>query len=491
MRIAAFNVENLFDRPKAFNLDDHAKGAAITEAVTEINVLINKEVYSAADKARMLVLIKQLKLTSSNPPFVNYRKIRGAFWKQPKTGPMVIVANGRADWVGWVELKTEPNNAVAVMNTGRVIKEVGADILAVIEAENRIALMQFSDQVLKKLGGEPYDEIMLIDGNDDRGIDVGLMVTNGYSVGLMRSHIADILPNGERVFSRDCPEYQVTTPSGETIWILPNHFKSKFGGNDQNSIDKRTAQATRTAEIYEALRTRGEDRIVVLGDLNDTPDAVPLQRLLAQTDLKEITDHPSFSPGKFKGIGTYSTGSNGHKIDYMLLSPALFARVTGGGPVPQGCLDGLEPLGDVSRARAGHPRGERPSPDLGGDFGLAAERVLDVSWPAPGREKDHVEAQRRFGPSRMARLPILRCPQDALLVDALQRFELGRGGPPGLDLDKDHGAEALGDEIDLSHRGFVAARQDAVELEAQEQGRERLPAMAAELGRDAGLTFRL
>ena len=343
MKIAAFNVENLFDRPKAFNLEDHARGAAITDAVAEINVLINKDDYSAADKARMLVLIKDLKLTASNPPFVNYRKIRGAFWKQPRNGPMEIVANGRADWVGWVELKTEPNNAVAVMNSGRVIKEVGADILAVIEAEDRVALKQFSEQVLKKLGGDPYDEIMLIDGNDERGIDVGLMVTNGYSVGLMRSHIADMMPNGERVYSRDCPEYQVITPRGETIWILPNHFKSKFGGNDQNSIDKREAQAVRTAEIYEALRSDGQDKIVVLGDLNDTPDSAPLQRLLADTDLREVTSHPSFSPGAFAGTGTYGLGNDGNKIDYLLLSPVLFGRVTAAGLFRKGAWPGSRP----------------------------------------------------------------------------------------------------------------------------------------------------
>ncbi|UXN74379.1 hypothetical protein N8D56_04115 [Devosia sp. A8/3-2] len=202
MKIAAFNVENLFDRPKAFNSEDQAKGATITDAVAEINVLIGKEIYSDADKKRMLVLIKELKLTAPNPPFAIFRKIRGSFWKQPKSGPMVITAKGRADWVGWVELRTEPNNAVAVMNTGRVIMEAAADIPAVIEAEDRVALKQFSEQVLLKLGGEPYDEIMLIDGNDERGIDVGLMLTNGYSVGLMRSHIADMRENGERIYSR-------------------------------------------------------------------------------------------------------------------------------------------------------------------------------------------------------------------------------------------------------------------------------------------------
>lgn len=152
MKIAAFNVENLFDRPIAFNLADHEQGSINTEAVAELNTLIGKEDYSPADKKRMLKLIELLELTKPRPPFAIFRKIRGAFWKKPRNGPLEIVANGRSDWVGWVELRTETNNAVAVMNTGRVISEVGADILAVIEAEDRVALKQFSDQVLTMLG---------------------------------------------------------------------------------------------------------------------------------------------------------------------------------------------------------------------------------------------------------------------------------------------------------------------------------------------------
>jgi hypothetical protein len=44
-----------------------------------------------------------------------------------------------------------------------------------------------------------------IEGNDDRGIDVGLM--SGFPVGTMRSHVDD-LRNNSRIFSRDCPEYE-------------------------------------------------------------------------------------------------------------------------------------------------------------------------------------------------------------------------------------------------------------------------------------------
>jgi hypothetical protein len=143
----------------------------------------------------------------------------------------------------------------------------------------------------------------------------------------------------------------VVTPSGELIWIIPNHFESKFGGNDSSSIAKRKAQAQRTAEIYRQLRTEGHDHVVVLGDLNDTPDSDPLQPFLRETDLRDVSEHELFDIGEFKGregtnergIGTYGLGNAGDKIDYLLLSPALFDRVTAAGLFRKGAWPGTRP----------------------------------------------------------------------------------------------------------------------------------------------------
>ena len=214
-------------------------------------------------------------LRSDEGTFVLLRKIRGKLIKRPQSGnAFEVLASGRDSWLGWVELKKAPVNAIAILNTGRVLKEVNADILAVIEAENRIALKQFSDFVLNQLDGVPYENVMLIDGNDDRGIDVGIMTRQGFNIELMRSHINDKGADGKAVFSRDCPEYCVRTPQGEEIWVLPNHFKSKFGGNDPASQNKRLVQAARTSEIYNRLFADDKTNVVVLGDLNDTPDSI-------------------------------------------------------------------------------------------------------------------------------------------------------------------------------------------------------------------------
>ena len=358
MKIAAFNVENLFDRAKAFNEENEGEAQRVIEAVGDLNGLFEKEVYSDADKEEMLRLVNELEFNRFNEgPLALVRKIRGSIFRRPRAGGIEVVATGRGTWIGWAELKTAPVDEIAVMNTGRVIRDVDADILAVVEAENRVALRQFTEFVFEKVKDEvdeairPYTEIMLIDGNDDRGIDVGLMTKEGFDIGLMQSHIHDLKPDGKPIFSRDCPEYAVTTPSGELIWVIPNHFKSKFGGNDAASIAKREAQATRVAEIYQRLRDDDCDNVVILGDLNDTPDSAPLQPLLAETDLRDVSELGLFDTGEFKGregtnergIGTFGLGNDGDKIDYLLLSPALFDRVTAAGLFRKGAWPGSRP----------------------------------------------------------------------------------------------------------------------------------------------------
>jgi endonuclease/exonuclease/phosphatase family metal-dependent hydrolase len=344
IKIAAFNVENLFDRAKALN-EDSETATRIIKQEAELNILFKRAFYTEANKARMLELMKELGILKTDEgPYVYLRKIKGPpLIKRPKTGSPEIVATGRDAWVGWVELKTVHVNDIAVMNTGRVLRDVDADIVAVVEAEHRIALKQFSDYVIKEVGGTPYPNIMLIDGNDERGIDVGLMTKAGFAIGAMHSHVHDRGADKSTIFSRDCPEYCVETPTGENIWVLPNHFKSKFGGNDPRSKAKRMAQATRTAEIYNKLLSRGEDNIVVLGDLNDGPTSAELQPLLAQTNLKDVSEHPTFATGEYAGKGTFGGGNDKDKIDYLLLSPALFNRVSAAGLFRKGAWPGKRP----------------------------------------------------------------------------------------------------------------------------------------------------
>lgn len=342
MRLASYNVENLFDRAKALNLDTWAEGRPILEAFAALNQLLGELVYTPAMKTRMVELLLRLGLEKSDTgPFVILRRNRGGLLRRPQAGGIVIEAEGRADWVGSLELREEPVNERAMRNTARVMSDVQADILAVVEAESRPALAAFNEEIVLAMGGQPYRQVMVIDGNDERGIDVGLLTRAGFDIGLMRSHVDDRDQAGERIFSRDCPEFRVTLPSGATIVVLVNHLKSKGYGTPQASNAKRRMQAERVRDIYEGLVADGQDLVAVVGDLNDTPNSNPLEPLIAGSNLRDCFTHPDFDNGGYPG--TYGLCSASNKIDYILLSPGLFSNVTRGGVLRTGMWPGTRP----------------------------------------------------------------------------------------------------------------------------------------------------
>ena len=342
MKIAVYNVENLFDRAKAMNLDSWAEGRPVLERFAALNALLGEIVYNAADKARMVELMLELGLEKSDTgPFVILRRNRGGLLRRPTAGGIVIEASGRADWVGSLELRDEPVNEHAMRNTARVMIDLEADILGVVEAESRPVLAAFNTEILPALGGVPFCHVMLIDGNDERGIDVGLMSRAGFPIGRLRSHVDDRLPNDVPVFSRDCPEFEVTTASGAKIVVMLNHLKSKGYGSQASSDARRQAQASRVAEIYANLIEDGVENIVVMGDFNDTPQSTALAPLLVGTDLQDVFAHPAFDDGGYPG--TYGLCNAGNKIDYLLLSPALFSRVQAGGICRKGMWPGSRP----------------------------------------------------------------------------------------------------------------------------------------------------
>lgn len=342
MRLSVYNVENLFDRARAMNLKTWEEGRPILDRFAALNALLGQVSYSAADKAEMAELMIALGLENDDTaPFVILRRNRGGLLRRPRAGGIEITADGRIDWTGSLELRDEPVDEVAMRNTAQVMRDLGADVLGVVEAESRPVLAAFNREILPAIGAAPFRHVMVIDGNDERGIDVGLMSRDGFPIGALRSHVDDLTSAGVPVFSRDCPEFAVATPAGGRLIVLVNHLKSKgFGGKAQSDA-RRLVQAARVAEIYEGLIAAGAEHVAVIGDLNDTPDSDPLRPLLQETALRDVFTHAAFDDGGFPG--TYGSCRADDKIDYILLSPALFARVQGGGVLRTGMWPGVRP----------------------------------------------------------------------------------------------------------------------------------------------------
>jgi endonuclease/exonuclease/phosphatase family metal-dependent hydrolase len=332
-------VENLFARAKALDTATWSQGQPALSAFERFNRIAAKKTYTDTDTKEMLQALETLRVivqtdeglrvnkNQFDDAWALLRENRGDFLVAPPHAEPRIVATGRGDWVGWVELTVEPVDELATRMTARVVKDIKADILCMVEAENRPALVRFNDELL----GRPYEHAMLVDGNDLRGIDVGLFCTRAIDVKWVRSHVD--VPDPERpkrrLFSRDCPVYHLRLRNGTDLFVMLNHLKSQsFIGGDPDPL--RTRQAKKVRDIYKQLRKEGAEYIAVLGDLNKGPEnkhpkAPPptLEALLGpKSPLVNAYTLPQFS-GIYDDLdedherpGTFQTCGLPNRLDY-------------------------------------------------------------------------------------------------------------------------------------------------------------------------------
>ena len=346
IRIATYNVMNLFSRAKPIStVDDWQENKPVLEDIARLNSIIEKDQYSAADKQEIAAILIRNHLATSSRKDDTFRinQIREKLYTNPAEGEINIKANGRGRWLGWVEPVREVLSSAAIRNTARVMGAVNADILCLVEVEDRFTLEKFHQEVLIQEQFLPaarsYPFNMLIDGNDDRGIDVAIY--SRHKIHRMISHIKDsYISEGLEypIFSRDCAEYEVEIPNAQPIWILANHLKSKGSGSLQDSNKKRKRQAQQIQKILEQYDLQAQN-VVVAGDFNDTPNSAPLSPLLNLPDLHDIlTRIPPDERWTYKG--------GKQQIDYLLVSTPLWDRI---GDV------GVERRGIYRKAAIGNP----------------------------------------------------------------------------------------------------------------------------------------
>jgi endonuclease/exonuclease/phosphatase family metal-dependent hydrolase len=323
LRVATFNCENLFARPIAMNLEDNAEGQPYLDAFHELNSIFDKPVYSPQDKSRIVELLQQFRLTATHPQnrFLELRKIRGQLLRR-QGGAVTVAAGGRADWVGWLELKTQQISDQAILNTARTIAAVDADVQVLCEIDSRPSLKQFHDAllapILTRTGRKTYPYILLLDGNDSRGIDVAVL--SRHPILDISTHIFDV-PGAPPVFSRDCAEYFIEIPGlGRPLLVMANHFTSQ--GSDRNGLRRRLPQSRRVSEIFDDRMQQGFTHVIVAGDLNDGPISAGLAPLIKHPSLKDaVSQFATAIDPSGRRLGTYEDGKQ--QLDYLLMSPAV------------------------------------------------------------------------------------------------------------------------------------------------------------------------
>lgn len=280
----------------------------------------------------------QIEVLDAMPPLVPPKKATGAM---AKPGEVVVAAYNILNLFDehddpYKEDEGTPAKPRAELERlAESIRALNADVIAVEEVENRFYLERFVNVFLPEMG---YRDVVLFEGNDGRGIDVGLI--SRIPVGEVRSHRHLRFPGhdgGEARFNRDVLAVTLEPKDAEPfdVWVV--HLKSNAGGRE-------AAEPIRMAEARELRRLLDEEltenpeaRFLVTGDFNDTPESETIKTIVgagtnalwsAGSDLNDPAA-VSYNQGEFRSV-----------IDFILCSPAMQQEyVKGSFQIPQGAVE--------------------------------------------------------------------------------------------------------------------------------------------------------
>jgi len=205
-----------------------------------------------------------------------------------------------------------------------IIKKNNADVLALQEVDDLDQLKSFNRMYLNSL----YPYVLLIEGNDPRYIDLGLL--SKLPIGNVRTHqYLKYKPRGAKrerfIFSRDLLEVDILSKEKKLLLtIFVNHFKSKREMKGQKpssaSIRERQAQAVRD-RIKEKFGNSNPPYVIV-GDMNDTPNSEPLKPLFQLLVIDVISSLPSSR----RWTHYYKAGKEHNQLDHILVSSTFKDR---------------------------------------------------------------------------------------------------------------------------------------------------------------------
>ncbi len=269
---------------------------------------------------------------------------------------------GAPDLGGTVEYKFAPGSIRLRTYLGRLVKAkdpaatqkitdrirtMSADVLAVQEVEDIDTLKQFNRDWLNNL----YPYITLIEGNDPRLIDVGVL--SKLPIGGVTSwqHARHASDPAQSVFGRDLIELEILndTRTKKLFTLFNTHLKSHFVDFKTDPIvgakannERRRRQAETIASIIKA-RTRPDSAYILTGDMNDPPESEFIAAFAASVELKLVNaltnptetrppkadDPMPASPAWTHRFKPANQPANYELFDHLWLSPALAGKQTG------------------------------------------------------------------------------------------------------------------------------------------------------------------
>lgn len=215
------------------------------------------------------------------------------------------------------------------------------DVLAVQEAENLKVLQDLAARLQQDDPALHY-RVWLLEGHDQGGIDVGLMVreerrekTSGKAGNtLLPTDVVQLAADvrfaheGSPLFDRPPLLARFPNLAGRPVQVVVVHLRSMLGldkpGKRQRVLAKRRAQA----EWLAAWQHQQKEDVIMLGDFNaeagdDSADDSLSLLLQPATTLQDILSHLPAAERY-----SYVHACKGSALDHVLLSPRLLTQLS-------------------------------------------------------------------------------------------------------------------------------------------------------------------
>ena len=185
------------------------------------------------------------------------------------------------------------------------------DFIGLAEIENREVLVKLLNYTsLRKFGYR----IIHKESSDRRGIDVAALYRESSMTFVSSSFITPKL-DGVRMSTRDILHAQMLVSDTCRIDFIVNHHPSKYGGGKESAV-RRAAAMDALRQMCDSL---GRERVVAMGDFNDTPDS----------EAFEIMDGVLVNKGDElheRGEGTIRYEGKWELIDMFLIGVSFDSR---------------------------------------------------------------------------------------------------------------------------------------------------------------------
>jgi len=204
-----------------------------------------------------------------------------------------------------------------------VIVQTAPDILAVQEMGNPAAWADFKLRLRK--AGLAYDYEEYLRANKQ---DLNIAVLSRYPITVHNSHTDDLYTIGPRQFplQRGIIEVDIEINPAYTLRLMVAHLKSNlFHAYGQAEMRRNEARLL-NKNVRATLNSNPEINLLVVGDMNVTPDTALFRDIVTYQDKPILFDlRPADTAGD---AWTYrESNDSSQRLDYMLVNQGLLPEV--------------------------------------------------------------------------------------------------------------------------------------------------------------------